>query len=135
MDRYAFPRGMEHGGRNMLAENSVVGNTLNLRHLVNILVENSIHSWKTTGLTTKTWESSKDSNSEPDFAQGAYGTRAECRNLRKANILEKLIRQTEAATENGKRGMWGYCSQGKNVKCHGMVNYRKDNGTNVTTSC
>lgn len=98
-------------------------------------MENSTHSWKTTELTTKTWESSKDGDSEPDFAQGAYGTRAECRNPRKANILEKLIRQTEVATENGKRGMWGYCSQGKNVKCHGMVNYRKDDGTNVTTSC
>lgn len=33
--------------------------------------------------------------------------RAECRNPRKANILEKLIRETEVATENGKLGECG----------------------------
>lgn len=34
----------------------------------------------------------------------------------------------------GNWGNVGYCSQGKNVKCQGMVIYRKDKGTNVTTS-
>ena len=55
-------------------------------------------------MATRTWESSKDDNSEPDFAQGAGGMREECRNPRKVNILEKLVRETGVAIENGKSG-------------------------------
>lgn len=56
-----------------------------------------------TGLVTKTCESSKEMATQSLILLRELVVQ-ECRNLRKANILEELTKETEVARKNGKPG-------------------------------